>query len=284
MIKCPNCGAENKTGVKFCTKCGMQLSGDDAAKPSANTNGSPQASERIQVFKKHSLNYFEWFTKSLKNPSIVKNGNKYFGLVTLLLNSILVAYIFHILGNKILVAFVEQANELMNTFNRDSSSISAIPTGLSLYLRLLMIVLIYNVIFSLVGFLSKKYLIGDNISLSGYLNQLGSYSNGMLVVDIISIIILWITLPTDFSMIESHYGFIYVFIFAISLLSLIWSIAFIGSILISDGKSKMDKIYVAVLAEIIVGIVLFIVLKGVYSSVAANYSSIGSGMLQGILS
>lgn len=284
MIKCPNCGAENKAGVKFCTKCGTQLSGDASATTTNNaTQASQQASERIQVLKKHSRNYFQWFTKSLKGPSMVVNDNKYFGLVTLLLNSALVAYIFHILWNKILVTFVEAANELINTFGRSSSSVSAIPTGFSLYIRLLLIVLIYNAIFALVGFSSRKYLVGDNISLSGYLNQLGSYSNAMLIVDIISIILLWVTLPTDLSAIENHYGFIYIFIFALSVLTLIWSIAFIGSILISDGKSKMDKIYVAALAQIIVGIVLFIVLKGVYSSVAANYSSIGTSVVQGLI-
>lgn len=281
MITCPNCGAANKKGVKFCPKCGTRLSGEDTDNNSKAS--STQTSERIQTLKKHSMNYFEWFVNSIKSPSVVSNENKYFGLVTLLLNSFLVAYIFHVLGNRILVTIVDAANGFLNAFNQDTSSTAAIPTGFSLYVRLLMIVLIYNAIFVLIGFLSRKYLIGENIGLSSYLNQLGSYSNSMLIADVISIVLLWVTIPADFSTIETNHGFIYVFIFALSLLSLMWSIAFIGSILISANKAKMDKIYVAIIAEIVVGIVLYIIFKGVYSSVAANYSSLGTSLI-GVLS
>jgi len=275
MEKCKNCGAELKPGVKFCTKCGTPVEENNvvANQPTPKKNNN----ETMEKIKKHSMNYFSWFKESIVNPSNVNYDNKYFGLVSLLLNAILVAYSFYVLGHQLVSSLMEMLNEAAGMFSQNSSDRVVLPNGLSLYLKLLFITAVYFAIFLLVGFVCKKYLVNKSTDLFNYANQLASFSNSMIILEIIMSLFLLMVIPSNIAELSSLEGYGSAFIFLIILLVLmttIWSVSYISSIVIDAGKMKLDKIYVAVITLILNSAVLFFVFKMIFNSLVAQYSNL----------
>jgi Predicted membrane protein len=163
MIKCPNCGTSLKEGTKFCTKCGTTIT--EAVETTGNASdkvATKPNNEKMDSFKKNSLNYFQWFKNTIKHPSEVEQDNQYFGLVSFLINALLIAYSFYILGNKILTMVITGMQDSMGILGYEESTPKMdIPTGISLYLKLFFVVLAYFLIFILIGFLAKKYFIDE---------------------------------------------------------------------------------------------------------------------------
>lgn len=275
MEKCKNCGVELKPGVKFCTKCGTPVVENNVvANQSAPNKNNNETMEKI---KKHSINYFSWFKESIVSPSKVNYGNKYFGLVSLLLNAMLVAYSFYVLGHQLVGSLMEMFNEAAGMFSQNSSDRVVLPNGLSLYLKLLFITAVYFAIFLLVGFACKKYLVNKNTDLFNYANQLASFSNSMIILEIIMSLFLLMVIPSNIAELSSLEGYKSAFIFLIILLVLmttIWSVSYISSIVIDAGKMKLDKIYVAVITLILNSAVLFFVFKMIFNSLVAQYSNL----------
>lgn len=274
MEKCKNCGAELKPGIKFCTKCGTPV--DDSVKPTKKESENKN-NETMEKIKNHSLNYFAWFKESIVSPSKVNYDNKYFGLVSILLNAMLVAYSFYVLGHQIVSSIMEMFNEAANIFDRTASNRVALPNGISLYLKLLFITAIYFAVFLLVGFACKKYLVDKDTDLFGYANQLASFSNSMIILEIIMSLFLIMVVPSNIAELSSFDSYRSSFVFLIILLTLmstIWSVSYIASIVIDAGKAKIDKIYVAAITLILTSAVLFFVFKMVFNSLVAQYSNL----------
>ncbi|MQS76230.1 zinc ribbon domain-containing protein [Companilactobacillus halodurans] len=309
MKKCKHCGAPLKPGDKFCVKCGTPVEDDTVERtvtdnPSNNStrrtiddtvqsvhSATAAAAENInsnetfQTIKKHSLNYFSWYKDSIINPSKVNYENKYYGLVSLLLNVILVSFAIYIIGNRILSFVFESLETAFNYLGSDNSTSTSIPTGMFLYSRLFFIVLVYFAIFLLVGFLCKKYLVSQKTDFFNYSNQLASFSNVMIILELILSLYLLVSVPKDFSGVTgaSILGILKFVAVIIVLMSSVWMVAYISSIVSDYGKMRLDKIYVAVITTILCNIVLYFVFKMVFASIQANYSSIGQNIINGVI-
>lgn len=284
MQKCKNCGAELKPGMKFCTKCGTPVDNINTKRNSTSFGTvSIDKKQTVEQIKKHSLNYFSWYKDSIIRPSDVKYDNKYFGLISLLLNAIIVAWAFYIVGHRTIVAAVETANQYSNLLGRSSDSIN-VPNGLSLYLKLLIITALYFAIFLLVGFVCKKYLINNRTNIFDYANQLASFSNSMVILEFVIAIVLLMSMPSNVSSFTSYsnWSSVKLLIVLIVLIANIWMVSYIASIVIDKGLLKIDKIYVAVITLIVNSAVLYFVYRMVYNSLISQYPALSSGIIKGV--
>lgn len=281
MEKCKNCGADLKPGDKFCKKCGTPVdeihvsNGETTSKSTSEIKNN----ETIANLKKHSLNYFTWYKDSLLKPSIVKNDNKYFGLTTLLLNAILAAYAIFTVLDKL---FLAAKDALEDTAISDYSTIAKemklnIPTGFSLYFQILMLAVLYYIVFLIVGFVCKKYLVDQKVSLFDYANQLGSYSSSLIVAQIIMAILLLMSVPGDLTSLQSMsalfslLGSIKFVVVVLAVISSIWTVAYVSSIVLEKAQANMDKIYVAVITLLLNNLVLYLVYKMIANSMISKY-------------
>jgi len=284
MNKCKNCGAELKPGIKFCTKCGAPIedsnmsesvSRSNNVKPTRTTRSDPN-NETIEKLKKHSLNYFDWYKNSIKNPTNVDNENKYNGLITLLLNAILVAYSFYIVINKLLTAAKTEVSQSADAFGLGSAVKLDLPTGFPLYLRIFFVAVLYYVIFLLVGFACKKYLINKKETVFDYSNQLGSYSSSLVILQLVVALFLLISIPTDINSISSVsvLGSFQFLMVLIVIITNVWNVAYTASIIMDNVKTHLDKIYVGVITLLANNIVLYLIFKIVLNSATSKYTEI----------
>lgn len=286
MEKCKFCGAELKPGIKFCTKCGTPVGADKPTR-SSQTNHSNSAratqantNETIDKIKNHSLNYFSWYKNAIMNPSIVDDSNKYNGLITLLLNVILVAYSFYIVFNRVFLAVKTGANQTMEYFG--SSMKLDIPTGFSLFMRLFLIVLAYYGVFLLIGFFCKKMMINKDEDIFKYSNQLGSFSSSLIALQLLMAVFLLVSIPKDLTAVSSFsvldsFEFVIVLV---AILSAIWSVAYIASMILDEGKARFDKIYVAVITLLLNNVMLYFLFKMFLNSTVNKYSDIIKGFIR----
>lgn len=282
MQKCKNCGAELKPGVKFCTKCGTPIEANKDLE-SASQNISSKAT--VEKIKKHSLNYFSWYKDSIINPSEVNYDNKYFGLVSFLINAILVAWSVYIIGHRAISAALRVANEYASVLGGTNSDVVNMPNGLSLYLKLFFVSFLYFAVFLVVGFLCKKYLIDNNVKIFDYANQLASFSNSMIILEIIMVLVIFVAMPSNIANLDSFsdWSLVKFLIVLLVLMSNIWLVSYVASIIVDKGKMKLDRIYVAVITLILNSAVLYFVFKLMYDSLASQYSSLGWGAFKGVL-
>lgn len=291
MQKCQNCGADLKPGVKFCTKCGTPVAAADMtgttnqSAPATRSAQPQQTNETIDKLKKHSLNYFAWYKNSITKPSNVNYDNKYFGLVSLLINVLLVAYSFYILGNRVLTTVLDGVSQASSMFGSSNSDQVSVPSGMSLYFKLFLVVLAYFAVFLIVGFVCKKYLLNKNTDFFNYSNQLASFSNSMIILEIIMVLVLLATVPTSVETFSSFssWGSLKFLVVLLVLMSNIWSVSYIASIVIDKGQMQLDKIYVGVVTLIVNSVVLYFVFKMILNSLQSQYAMSSLKALQGVL-
>jgi hypothetical protein len=114
-----------------------------------------------------------------------------------------------------------------------------------------------------------------------YSNELAGFSNSLIIVEIITILSLLVSLPSNFDGFGmAQLGVFKFLIILIVVHTTIWLVSYISSIVISNGKMKLDKIYIAVLTLIADNIVLYFVGRIISNSLIAKYSI---GLLNGLL-
>jgi len=275
MNKCQHCGTELKPGVKFCTKCGApveetrgNMSGTVTATETTRSNNN----ETIAQIKKHSMNYFTWYKNSLKHPSLVNYDNNYNGLITLALNSMLLAYSFYFVINRILSLLKVQAGGIYG---------STIITGFPLYIRFFLMAVVYYGIFFVVGFACKKYLINKNETIFNYANQLGSYCSSILVLRLIVILLLFLSMPSNLAITSNNAlaGQLQFFVVLIVIISSVWNVSYIASIIMNEAKVHFDKIYAAISVMLASNVVLYLISKTIFGSFSGIFMQFLKGMI-----
>lgn len=285
MQKCKNCWAVLSPNSKFCTKCGTPV-----AEVGNNTNGAYQpqrsiVSERnVNNLKERSINYFGWFKNSLKKPSQVDYDNKYYGLISLVINALLVAWAIYTFGYRSVMTGMDAVNSARYYFG-GSASQSGFPDGIQLFLNLFLMALVYYAVFLIVGFLCKKYMVNNEIDIFSYSTELASFSNSMLLINLLIVISLLMFMPSNINNFNasSLLGSLKFLIVLIVLSSNIWVVSYISSIVVDQVKMNLDKIYVAVITLVVNSAVLYFVFKMIYNALVAKYSSYGMGMFGRVL-
>jgi len=258
MDECRNCGAELKSGVKFCTKCGEPVDVTSVVTHQSVTDNN----ETMKRFKNHSMNYFKWFKESIISPSKVNYDNKYFGLVSLFINVILIGYALYVFVHQMMMS-------TMGLIGRLYSGGEFLLLGANLYTKLLFLPISYFAVFLLMGFACKKYLIDSKTDLFDYANQLAGFSNSIIILELILSLFLQFIVPSSFSAMtayrsyESSFTFLMIFLI---LIATIWLVAYILSIVVNVNQMKWDKVYVAAGTLILNNIILLFVFKMIINS------------------
>lgn len=281
MQKCKNCGAILKPGVKFCTKCGTPVDGVVSEEREENNNISKSISnnETIDNIKKHSLNYFAWYKKSISKPSEVDYSNKFFGLASIIISALIGTFAFYAILNK-LFSTAKTAVNAASEYAASSLSNSLIPTGFKLYFQLFLMVLAYYAVLILVGFVCKKYLINRSTNLFDYMNQLGGYGNSMIIFQLLLVIFLLMIIPSDLNSVSalsaasiSALGSFKFLVILMMIISSIGIVSYVGSIIIVKGSTNLDKIYVGIITLVLSSAVLYFVFQIIASSLLSKYIS-----------
>ncbi|MQS89671.1 zinc ribbon domain-containing protein [Companilactobacillus mishanensis] len=273
--------------------------------PQMNPNMNPNFQQQMNpnqsvsgnsgVHKDSFSNYFIWYKNSLIHPSEVSNENNFFGLISLLLNSLLVALALYVTGSRIFGAALEALSEVQDYVESSGSSASStiqkmVPSGIMLYLKLLLLVLVFNAVYLLIGFLTKRYFINDKSGAFSYFNQIASYSNSMLILDVLLIVLMFALTPKNLENFISaeqnqSYTFMTVLILMLAFITIIWTVSFLASIIVTDVKMRIDRIYVAIIAFIVVTIILALIGRFIGNSLMHSISnqSIGQNIISGII-
>lgn len=256
-----------------------QLNSNGQPNFNQNQNEPMQNNQTFENFKKHSSNYFAWFVNSLKRPSQVDQKNKFFGLISFAINSVLMAWILYLLVSRVFQIVTDMIQTLSEQFGSSSSYYDSSDTisGGSIFLIMLITVIICFAVFLGVGFLCKKFLAHDEPSMLTYANTLGSYSNSMIAVEVVTVLFLLIALPRDLSIsiIDSIAKMAGVALLLIGLIMIIFSIAFIASLVNENGRTSIDGIYVALIGYFASNVVMAIVFRIVFNGIFSDSESMG---------
>lgn len=314
-MRCSNCGAEIKSGMKFCTKCGARVkasasennqsnvnvdSGHNsnvrnsnsvgASQPSGNygqsTNAetvpidnnqnqninfnqqqsfAPQTNQtsgnsNVNALKQNSLSYFNWFKRTITNPSNIQSSGKYNGLISIIINALILAASIYVVGSQVLSALTEAFNKFLTL--SDSYQQIQVKTSFVFYIKALIVMIIFFAIFLVIGYLCKKYLLRSKESFTTYVDTFANLSNSMIVAELILAIYLLIAMPRDVSSLtESATGLM---IFLTILLVIIFGIfvtAYVISIFHNSTKVRLDKVYVAAISLFASNIIVYFAFK-----------------------
>lgn len=237
MNKCPNCGSDTKEGAKFCTTCGYQLIRENVDN-TTKTKQTVNTDKMKEVF----MNYWNWLVLSWKHPFKVEDGEKYFGLVTLAIESIFFALSVMILVRKIVGTFVENSSSITLFFSGETSSSTSNPVGFNVF-----------IVFFLATFLASLVIIGIILLVEkGFSNSNRNYLNlANEVAHKTSSVVLLNAVLFVHSLIVSNASANSVVLIdvVLGLISMIWIIGIL-SVVFELEETKIDKIYVGLVIYI----------------------------------
>lgn len=266
---CPNCGAKLKPGAKFCTSCGFDLTQFNAGsqQTSQGTNQQQRATRpnpNVEAAKKYSTNYFSWLWESIKHPSQTNlNVNQFFGATSFAISAALIGLI-SMVGLYRIVQFIGQFesdineffNELSGTSTSDEAASEAASqatgSGFTIFLKIFIIALIFTAMFVLVGWLVRRYMLGDEKeTYLGFANRLAGYTNFSLIFLLLALIFI--------SLLNALAGGALLLIL-LSLCITTFSIGYSYTILEFKQNRGLDKLYallIALIADSFLAMIMF---------------------------
>lgn len=191
---CPNCEQQTEPG-KFCTNCGAQLSGEEAAAASDPMNNvgqgaSPpiessheeakggEGNDTVDKLKKEVSDFGGFFLKLLKEPSAAQKTNSTSlipGIITMVIFSLFIALGTYLVARQISSIFMEIS--FVDSF--------LLPLGQFLVL--------FGVLAALT-FAGAK-LAAQTLSFTGALAKFGAYSVPFLVLAVLGFLLSLISIP-----------------------------------------------------------------------------------------
>jgi len=238
---CPNCGHALHADTQFCPQCGYALSGNTPAPDiPVEPEPTPTATRMASTTTPAATNFLSWWWTSLKRPGQpVAGSTNLFGILNLVLMVIVNTAMIASMDNRYLHWFSDNPTYLKRIpgLTIRFSAITALSEGL--------IVLVVVAI----GFGARRLLDRNQTSNSflEYVNQFGHTATPAVVVSILMLVISFFQ--------DGAYG---AFIDASrSLLVpgfLLLNASFIYSLVHNLKTPRFDKLYAALLGQIIVGL------------------------------
>lgn len=290
MKKCPNCGSQMENDVNFCTVCGTDIRnvspesnqadlepknknvgaqkvGENTTTES-NTRQTNQTiskvTEAVKNFDKDSL--WNWFVSSWKTPSKGKKGEKWYGVVTLLLEMILFAWAT---GFGIKKMIVQLAGINLSSNNEQfSNNFNSIFHAVTMDLFLVVLILGAGIVIG--SYFAHKFIYESNCNISffDYTNKIVQLSN----INAIIVLVLSLLSFVDYKGLISIISILCAFVAIVFLLA--------GAAAIHEnGKSNRDyfwgEIIYAIIVLVAVGLAWLIVKNQVMSQFQSIAGNIG---------
>lgn len=240
MNKCPNCGSDIKEGAKFCTSCGYQLVKGNVNN-TINTN-RPKQSVDTDKMKEVSMNYWNWLVASWKHPFKVETGEKYSGLATLAIESVMFALSVMILVRKITGAFVESSNSIVSFFSGETSSSTSNPVGLNVFIVFFLAVFIAALAIIGAVFLIEKGFSNSNRNYLDLVNEVAHKTSSLVLLNAVLFVY-------SFIVSNANVNSVVLVDVVLGLMSIIWVIGIL-SVALELKESKIDNIYVGLVIYI----------------------------------
>ncbi|MFC6179801.1 zinc ribbon domain-containing protein [Lactiplantibacillus daowaiensis] len=265
---CPNCGAELDGETRFCTHCGYDLQAaqgttETTATDATDTNRSQATNDetttdqatstptgdRVAQVQNYSKNYFKWLVASFKQPSAEEPGEKYFGIISMVISALLLTF-----------AIVAAFNRCIKQINTAAGSSMVVLKNLSFSLdfKFFMLVLVGIVFYILIGFGAS--VLGDqhkDVNFFDYLNRFAHLTNIALILNLVLIIAVYtVTFNVD-----SPITFVRQLAFALvvaGLISMIWQVGYILAINKSIQTPRFDKFFMVLIALIVLSAAFYI--------------------------
>ncbi|MBW1605024.1 zinc ribbon domain-containing protein [Lactobacillus sp. Sy-1] len=273
MKTCPNCGRQVENNSKFCTYCGYKFidpSNDSVVSNPENKQSQSQSrqqsnqhwDEKTKEAKRFSKNYFQWFKDTLKHPTALNDSShKFFGLTSLIISLVLIALNI-IQGFRAFVALgLRMAGGILGgaTSGLDATSSLSTITGSSEYgnivssvfIHLFVYIVLALLITVLIPFAIRKAFYKDRISLWNFINQFASYSNYVLLIELLALIFFTLSVFVIFSSI------------LLSIVSLGYLIAFLFSIFSTNERNGLDRIYAVLIGLFVETLLIMIISVGI---------------------
>ncbi|MFL2134415.1 zinc-ribbon domain-containing protein [Desemzia sp. FAM 23990] len=239
MKYCSNCGNEIKEGAKFCNGCGANTISEEMP------NHQPSSTKGEQVINLSAINidkekistmshgYFAYFKTTLVKPSKSLNeGSSINGVIQFILLSLI---------QVLSVWFLSM----------DSYSYSYVSIGFRMLLGVFLLLTLFNFLSVFVVHGVKKLFYQSEHSFLTTATQYGGYFSSSVLLHAIIMVLALIT-GVGFA---DFMSILYILSFMVSFF------AFANYLYKSDGKSKMDRFYVGIIATLVLFLVWFVVAR-----------------------
>lgn len=272
MKICPNCGAQVEKDYKFCTKCGHKFdpaqqpvgSRTNAAQPTRSqmynsTQSQPQSAQQPQMQTQIPVqpqqqtqnqftsqisnavqnfdanNLWQWFVNSWKHPVGEQNAEKWYGIVTFIVEDLLFVFASAIVANQAM------SSATFGLFSGNSET-----NGIFVQLFLFFVLLTFGSI--LASFVGSKFVYGQSTP------SWWDYTNRVAQIDNLSAIFIVIAFVGGLMKSAGLY----------SLLSLLAGIFFILAVfapILINKNAKRDKFYGLIIAIVLQLIILSVLIS-----------------------
>ncbi|VDG32769.1 membrane protein [Lactobacillus plantarum] [Lactiplantibacillus mudanjiangensis] len=269
---CPNCGEETDGNTRFCTHCGYDLQADQATETTeapnqTTTDDQPTATptnDRVAQVQAYSKNYFKWLVDSFKKPDLEEPGERYFGIISMVLSALLLTF-----------AIVAAFNRCIKQINASAASSVVVLKNLSFGMdfKFFMLVLIVILFYVVIGYGASA--LGNNqetrLNFFDYLNRFAHLTNIGLILNLILIISVYtitfnVNSPLTFF---KQLGFAIV---VLALISVVWQAGYIIAIHKSIKTPRIDKFFMVLLALIVMAIALYIFARIEWENLALDFA------------
>lgn len=248
------------------TDVNMQGSGNDAKTRGLSTGDIPNQDraavtavkidkERVETTvtqtKKHAKNYWDWLVNSIKQPfDYSQTSHPLYGISTLVILSLISALLLLVVGRQTFTVLSGRFSMIMEN-----------PFNLGMYLKFLAIFIILFALMGIIGILITQFLGRKDQSIPwfDYTNRLGHFVGYVMVLEVVALGMLFLFGPELVNEVTTISDVIFRALLIIALGGL--NLGFIATFFKKRNRFAIDRIYVAILAEAVLFITLYLGVK-----------------------
>ena len=267
MKECPNCHAEMRADVNFCTSCGTDLrqvavSEEKPAPAAPEPKAAPVQEAEVKAegqadsqasgqAKKVLSTYWQWLLHAWKKPAEAVGAEKWYGLTTLILEDLL----FILAG---LTGMNKLASSLITKYPYFSSVITELKSSFSSYV--IISVVLGQVVVLAINYFAMKRFAKSEFDFLGYLNRYAHLSAYSLILNVL----FWLFALTGSLVLQE---------IALGMTAVVGFLALIY-VLLEEKAEKIDQMQFALVISIIVLIIVMIVVNMFFKEFVSKIASV----------
>lgn len=276
MKECPNCHAEMRANVNFCTNCGTDLrqvavSEEKPAPATPEPKAAPVQEAEVKAegqadsqasgqAKKVLSTYWQWLLHAWKKPAEAVGAEKWYGLTTLILEDLL----FILAG---LTGMNKLASSLITKYPYFSSVITELKSSFSSYV--IISVVLGQVVVLAINYFAMKRFAKSEFDFLGYLNRYAHLSAYSLILNVL----FWLFALTGSLVLQE---------IALGMTAVVGFLALIY-VLLEEKAEKIDQMQFALVISIIVLIIVMIVVNMFFKEFVSKIASVTNQEINSLL-
>ena len=276
MKECPNCHAEMRANVNFCTNCGTDLrqvavSEEKPAPATLEPKAPPVQEAEVKAEDQadsqasgQAINvlstYWQWLLHAWKKPAEAVAAEKWYGLTTLILEDL-----FFILAG--LTGINKLASSLITKYPYFSSVITELKSSFSSYV--IISVVLGQVVVLAINYFAMKRFAKSEFDFLGYLNRYAHLSAYSLILNVL----FWLFALTGSLVLQE---------IALGMTAVVGFLALIY-VLLEEKAEKIDQMQFALVISIIVLIIVMIVVNMFFKEFVSKIASVTNQEINSLL-